>query len=364
MPLGLRVLNKIQAIIREEINAVGGNEVLMPAMAQEENYAITGRDKMDILFRMTGEGGTKLTLNPTHEEIVTPLVQKFVFSYRDLPVAVYQIQNKFRNEPRAKSGLLRGREFNMKDLYSFHANEGDLNDYYEKAKEAYFKIYNRLGLGDITVLTYASGGVFSKYSHEFQTLCETGEDTIYLCEKCRVAVNKEIIDEQKVCPACGNENLTEKNAIEVGNIFKLRTKFSDAFHFTYKNEKDEEKLVEMGCYGMGPSRIMGTLVEIFHDDNGIVWPESISPFQIHLLLIGKDEETKKAADKLYKELSGKGLEILYDDRDVSAGEKLGDADLIGIPTRMIISKKTLAQNSAEIKKRNEEKAKLVEITKI
>ncbi|MFA5175049.1 MAG: aminoacyl--tRNA ligase-related protein [Patescibacteria group bacterium] len=364
LPLGLRVLNKIQAIIREEINAVGGNEVLMPAMAQEENYAITGRDKMDILFRMTGEGGTKLTLNPTHEEIVTPLVQKFVFSYRDLPVAVYQIQNKFRNEPRAKSGLLRGREFNMKDLYSFHANEGDLNDYYEKAKEAYFKIYNRLGLGDITVLTYASGGVFSKYSHEFQTLCETGEDTIYLCEKCRVAVNKEIIDEQKVCPACGNENLTEKNAIEVGNIFKLRTKFSDAFHFTYKNEKDEEKLVEMGCYGMGPSRIMGTLVEIFHDDNGIVWPESISPFQIHLLLIGKDEETKKAADKLYKELSGKGLEILYDDRDVSAGEKLGDADLIGIPTRMIISKKTLAQNSAEIKKRNEEKAKLVEITKI
>lgn len=366
LPLGLRVLNKIQNIVRQEMNAVGGQEILMPALCQVESYETTGRDQsaINIFFKTEGEGGSKLVLNPTHEEVVTPLVQKYVFSYRDLPVATYQIQNKFRNEPRAKSGILRGREFNMKDMYSFHADEKDLDAYYEKVKEAYFKIYKRLGLGDLTVLTYASGGVFSKYSHEFQTLSDIGEDTIYLCEKCRVAVNKEIVHEQKTCPICGGKKLTETRGIEVGNIFKLQTKFSAPFKFFYHDEDDVEQPVIMGCYGLGPSRVMGALVEVFHDDKGIIWPESVAPYQIHLLSLGKDEEAKKEADKLYDSLIKSGQEVFYDDRDESAGMKLGDADLIGIPTRYLISKKTLAEKSVEVKKRNEKEAMMVALKDI
>ncbi len=364
LPLGLRVLNKIQNIIREEMNALGSNEILMPALAQEESYTVTGRDGMDILFRTAGEGGTKLVLNPTHEEIVTPLTQKYTFSYRDLPLSVYQIQNKYRNEPRAKSGILRGREFNMKDMYSFHTTDEDLNEYYEKVKKAYFKVYNRLGIGEITLLTYASGGVFSKYSHEFQTLSEIGEDTIFICEKCRVAINKEIIDEQTQCPVCGNQDLAEKKAIEVGNIFKLRSKFSSAFKFNVSDADGKETTPVMGCYGMGPSRIMGALVEIFHDDRGIIWPESVAPFKVHLLNLGKEEETKNMADKIYRELSTKNIDTMYDDRLISAGEKLGDADLIGIPYRLVVSKKTLAANAVELKERKKGTTELIDIDKI
>jgi len=365
LPLGLRVLAKIQNIIREEMNAVGGQEILLPAMTQEASYAQTGRDKMDILFRTEGEGGTKLVLNPTHEEVVTPLAQKYVFSYRDLPLAVYQIQNKFRNEPRAKSGLLRGREFNMKDMYSFHVSKEDVDRYYEKVKEAYFKVYERLGIGDITVLTYASGGMFSKYSHEFQTMAEVGEDTIFFCEKCCVAVNKEIIAEQKnACPECGNKKLVERQAIEVGNIFKLGAKFSDPFGFKFKDNDGKDKTVEMACFGMGPSRLMGALAEVFHDEKGIIWPKSVAPYQAHLVSLGADENVKQEAEKLYNQLSEKCIEVLWDDRDASAGAKLADADLIGIPTRLVISKKTLEQKSVEVKERNEKEAKLEDIKQI
>lgn len=353
LPLGLRVLTKIQNIIREEMLAVGANEILMPSLTQEESYKTTGRDNMDVLFRSEGHGGTKYVLNPTHEEIVTPLVQKFVFSYQDLPLGVFQIQNKYRNEARAKSGILRGREFNMKDLYSFHTDENSLNEYYEMIKKAYHKIFSRLGLGEITVLTYASGGAFSRYSHEFQTLCAVGEDTIYTCEKCNVAINKEIIAEQTTCPECGNVNLVEKNGIEVGNIFKLRTKFSDAFGFKYSNTEGQEQIVEMGCYGMGPSRIMGTLVEVFHDDKGIIWPESVAPFQYHLIVLGKEEESFEMAKNIYDKMSSRGVEVLFDDRhDLTAGAKFADADLLGLPIRMIVSKKTIEKQSVEIKKRN------------
>ncbi|HLC69951.1 MAG TPA: aminoacyl--tRNA ligase-related protein [Patescibacteria group bacterium] len=363
LPLGLRVLGKIQNIIREEMNAVGGNEILMPTLTQEENYKTTGRDNMDILFRTIGPGEATYFLNPTHEEIVTPLVKKYVFSYQDLPQAVYQIQNKFRNEPRAKSGILRGREFNMKDLYSFHTNEADLDTYYEKVKQAYFKVYERLGLGEKTVLTFASGGVFSKYSHEFQTLCASGEDTVYLCSKCHVAINKEIIEEQKSCPECGNTDLQEEKGIEVGNIFKLRTRFSEPFGFTYADKDGKEHLVEMGCYGMGPSRIMGTLVEVAHDDKGIIWPENVAPFKYQLVVLGNDETVRSTADELYNSLIEKGAEVLYDDREgPTAGEKFADADLIGIPNRLVISKKTVAEESLEYKKRNEEGAKLIKIS--
>lgn len=366
LPLGLRVLNKIQNIIREEMDKIGGQEILMPTMTQEESWVTTGRHTMDVLFHLKGQGGTNLVLNPTHEEVVTPLAQKYIFSYRDLPFYVYQIQNKFRNEARAKSGLLRGREFNMKDLYSFHTDEEDLNNYYEIVKKAYFEIYKRLGIGDITVLTFASGGSFSQYSHEFQTLSENGEDTIYLCEKCKLAVNKEIIDIQKTCPECGNNNLKTVKAIEVGNIFKLRNKYSKAFNFYYSDKNGQEKIVEMGCYGLGPSRTMGAIVECRHDDKGIIWPISIAPYQIHLIGLDlHDEKIKSQSEKLYQTFQEKNIEVLYDDRlDVTAGTKFADADLIGIPQRLVISKRSLENGGVESKNRNEEKSEILSLNSL
>ncbi len=366
LPLGLRVLTKIQNIIREEMDKIGGQEILMPTMTQEESWVTTGRHTMDVLFHLKGQGGTNLVLNPTHEEVVTPLAQKYIFSYRDLPFYVYQIQNKFRNEARAKSGLLRGREFNMKDLYSFHTDEEDLNRYYEIVKQAYHAIYNRLGIGDITVLTFASGGSFSQYSHEFQTLCDNGEDTIYLCEKCKLAINKEIIDVQKTCPECGSDNLKTVKAIEVGNIFKLRNKYSKAFNFYYSDKNGQEKIVEMGCYGLGPSRTMGAIVECRHDDKGIVWPTSIAPYQIHLIGLDlHDEKIKSQSEKLYQTLQEKNIEVLYDDRlDVTAGTKFADADLIGIPQRLVISKRSLENGGVESKKRNEEKSEILSLNSL
>ncbi len=370
LPLGLRVLTKIQNIIREEMNAVDGNEILMPAMTQEASYAQTGRDKMDILFHLEGRDDSKLVLNPTHEEVVTPLAQKYVFSYRDLPVAVYQIQNKFRNEPRAKSGLLRGREFNMKDMYSFHTSQESVDEYYDQVKQAYFNVYERLGLGGITVLTYASGGVFSPYSHEFQVISDIGEDTIYLCfnHENSVAVNKEIIEllDWK-CPECGHsidEKENEKKGIEVGNIFKLGDKFSKAFGFVFKDSDGQDKTVEMACFGMGPSRLMGALVEVFRDEKGIIWPKSVAPYQVHLVSLGADENVKQEAEKLYEKLTAKCVEVLWDDRDASAGAKLADADLIGIPVRLVVSKKTLADDSVEVKERDKKDAEMVKLSEI
>lgn len=343
LPLGLKVLRNIQQIIREEIDNAGGQEILMPVLSSLESWQKTGRDKSmaDILFCLNN-----LVLNPTHEEVVTPLVQKYIFSYKDLPTAVYQIQEKFRNEPRAKSGLLRGREFNMKDLYSFHLHNADLDKYYDEIIFAYKKIFQRLGIGKQTLLTYASGGSFSKYSHEFQTLCETGEDTVYVCEKCNVAVNKELIEELKVCPQCGNKELKEEKAIETGNIFKLGTKFTNAFGFKVSSPDGNLDEIVMGCYGMGPSRIMGTVVEVFHDDKGIIWPSAIAPYKFHL--IGLDPK----AEEIYHLFDADN--ILFDDRsDVSAGVKFADADLIGLPVRLVVSAKSLDAGGIEVKLRND-----------
>jgi len=362
LPLGLLVLHKVLAIIREEINAIGGQEVLMPALTPKEVWETTGRfDDFDALFKLEGNDGKKYALGATHEEIVTPLAARFVNSYKDLPVAIYQIQSKFRNEKRAKAGLMRGREFLMKDLYSFHVDQADLDKYYEVAKEAYFKIYDRLGLKDITYLTYATGGAFSKYSHEFQTLCSAGEDLIYICDKCHVAINKEIIEEQKVCPVCGNSELREDKAVEVGNIFKLGTRFSKPCNLKFRDASGVENEVIMGCYGIGPSRLIGTIVEIFHDDRGIIWPEAIAPFKVHLLSFNQNE----AAIKIYEDLRVAGVEVLYDDReDVAAGAKMADADLIGCPYRIIVSKKTLENNSVELKHRVKAESEIVALTDI
>ena len=367
LPLGLKVLNKIQNIIREEINAIGGQELLLPALHPRDVWEQTGRwNTVDDLYKLTDSSGRDFALGATHEEIITPLAKRDIFSYRDLPLALYQFQTKFRMELRAKSGLLRGREFLMKDLYSFHVDDNDFQEYYEKVKTAYKNIFDRLGIGDKTIITFAAGGTFSKYSHEFQTLTPAGEDTVYLCDDCRVAVNQEIIDEQKVCPECGcpKDDLRKEKAIEVGNIFPLKTKFSDTFKLTYKDETGKDQPVIMGCYGIGLGRVMGAVVEVHHDANGICWPAAIAPYAIHLVRLGDEPETIKQADILNKELTTLGVETLYDERAVSAGVKLKDSDLIGLPVRLVVSSKTASLGKFEYKKRTQKQTSLSADVKI
>lgn len=366
MPLGLRVVNKIENIIREEINAIDGQEIFMPSLQPKENWTKTGRwDSMDDLYKVKDASDREFALGPTHEEIVVPLVKKFAQSYKDFPFASYQFQNKFRMELRAKSGILRGREFIMKDLYSFHLTEEDLDNYYAKAMGAYCSIFSRVGIREQTYMTFASGGSFSKYSHEFQTVTSAGEDTIYICNQCRLAINREIKDETKECPECKGTDFREEKSIEVGNIFKLMNKFTKPFDFSVMDEKGEKREVIMGCYGIGLGRLMGTVVEVHHDDKGIIWPEEIAPFRVHLIEVkSKNEDVKKEAEALYDQLVENGIEVLYDDREIGAGQKFADADLIGCPFRVVVSEKTLADNSVEIKKRNEDKVGLVKIKEV
>jgi prolyl-tRNA synthetase len=354
LPLGLKVLNKVENIVREEINNIGGQEVFMPSLLPKENWEKTGRWNVEEMYKIHDEN---FGLGWTHEEVVTPLMKKHILSSHDLPKAVYQIQSKFRNEPRAKSGILRGREFLMKDLYSFHNSQESLDEYYEKVKQAYLRIYSRCGLKDQTYLTLAAGGVFTDgFSHEFQTITPAGEDIIYICKKCGNAINKEIFN--KECP-CGGKDFIEDKSIEVGNIFKLGTKYSEVFDLKDENGKN----LIMGCYGIGISRLMGTIVEVFNDEKGIIWPKSVAPFAIHLISLDMgNEEVKQKAEEIYSILQNSNLEVLYDNRDEkTAGEKLNDCDLIGIPMRVVVSQKTLKEESVEVKKRSEEKARLVKI---
>ena len=365
LPLGLRVLNKIENIIREEINAINGQEILMPALQNKKDWQTTGRWEIDVMMKVKTFFDKEYGLGWTHEEVVTPLAKKYIKSYKDFPFYLYQIQTKFRSEKRAKSGILRGREFLMKDLYSFHTNEEDLDKYYNLVKDTYFKIFERLNIKNKTYLTYASGGDFSKYSHEFQTLSSAGEDTIYICEKCNIAINKEIVENnQPECPQCHNKNLQEEKAIETGNIFKLKTKFTEAFDFKFLDENGKEQLALMGCYGLGLTRLMGTVVELFNDQNGIIWPKSIAPYQVHLVHLGNKEEVIKEAEKIYDTLQKEKIEVLYDDRKESAGVKFKDSDLIGVPVRIVVSEKTLSKKSVEVKRRDEEGFEMVGIRKL
>lgn len=517
LPLGMRVLHKINTIIREEMNAVNGQEILMPALHPIEIWNQTGRNQtMDEILYRTKTGEKEFVFGPSHEETVTPLAKRQIQSYKDLPMSVYQLQTKFRNEPRAKSGLLRGREFGMKDMYSFHSTEEDLDEYYKKVIEAYLNVYSRCGM-DAYVLQ-ASGGAFTdKYSHEFSIKTDAGEDTMILCNSCKFAQNLEVaegkydnpssdeeekeltkveverektvkanaqahncddwrilksvvymvedkgpvgilirgdfnVNENKVekyfqarvrpanaeelneyglvegfispvaedgnplesisfvadfsikemknfvtganklgvdwanvnigrdfevkdfadfvevkegfkCPQCG-EQLSEEKAVEAGNIFKLGTKFSNDFDLKFTDSDGKQKPVIMGCYGIGNTRLLGTVVEASHDDNGIIWPKSIAPYHVHLIQLGDDEELNTIAGKLYETMLSKGIEVLFDDRDARAGEKFNDADLIGIPLRLVISKRTLEENSVEWKFRNEKEAKKVPITDV
>ncbi len=360
LPLGLRVLKKIENVIRDEMNAVGGQELFLSSLHPKENWQKTGRwESMDDLYKMADSSGREVALGPTHEEIIVPIAKEYIHSYKDLPFSAYQFQTKFRMELRAKSGLLRGREFIMKDLYSFHADEKDFSVYYERVKKAYFRIFKRAGIGDVTYLTFASGGTFSKYSHEFQAISPVGEDTIYVCTNCQIAINKEIKDEQKTCPSCGASEFKEEKAVEVGNIFDLKTKFSAPFELTVKNKEGKDTPVLMGCYGIGLGRLMGMVVEVLSDEKGIVWPEEIAPYKFHLIEVPGDTKVHKAAETLYGKLRKASAEVLYDDRDLRAGEKFADADLLGIPNRIVVSEKSLAKKKIELGRRANGTVKLI-----
>lgn len=365
LPLGKRVVEKISQIVREEMNAIGGQEVQMTTLQPKEIFEKTDRwdnNKVDNWFKTELSNGTELGMGLTHEEPIVDALSDYINSYKDLPIYVYQIQTKFRNELRAKSGLLRGREFLMKDMYSFARTQEEHEELYEKAAEAYHKVYARLGLGDITYRTYADGGIFTKrFSDEFQTLSEVGEDTIYLHEGKKIAVNKEVYtDENLAQMGLKKEDLVEKRAIEVGNIFPLESKYTDALDVYYTDEAGVKKSIIAGCYGIGVSRVMGVLAEIFSDEKGIIWPEAVAPFRVHLVTLGNSPEVAAAGDVFYEKLKTLGVETLYDDRDLRPGEKFADSDLIGIPTRVVISEKTLQAGKLEVKKRTESDAKLVD----
>ncbi len=369
LPLGLRVLQNIENIIRKNMLDSGGQEILMPALQPKENWQKTGRwDNFDVLFRLKGSGDKEYALGPTHEEVIVPLAKKVVFSYRDLPFALFQIQTKFRDELRAKSGILRTKEFLMKDLYSFHATQEDLDNYYAKMGKVYLKMFKEFGIGKNTFETLASGGSFSKYSHEYQTVTDAGEDIIFVCKKCGFAMNKELKSNNE-CPNCKRGDFEEKKSIEVGNIFKLSTKYSLPFNLKFRDRDGSEKTVIMGCYGIGLGRLMGAIVEVNRDDKGIIWPKSVAPFQVHLICLENDlprgkagKKAKTASGKIYNTLLKENIDVLFDDRrDKTAGEKFADADLIGIPIRAVVSKKTLASKSIEIKMRNSKSVKLIPI---
>lgn len=364
LPLGLRVLRKIENIIREEMDRVGGQEIFLPALQPRELWEKTGRWKglQEVMYQFSDHSKRDVGLAVTHEEVVADLLRRYVASYKDLPISVYQIQTKFRHELRPKSGLTRGREFSMKDLYSAHVSQDDCDAYYERVKEAYQKTFARLGLA--TRVVEASGGDFSKeFSHEFQVLTDAGEDLIFICDQCSFAQNKEVAEVKAGdrCPQCGKGTVTAHKAIEVGNIFKLGTKYSSGVGAFFVDQKGEKQPIVMASYGIGPSRVMGTIVEVHHDADGILWPEAVAPFRVHILQLGAAAAVTKAAAKLYEQL-GEKHEALYDDRDASPAEKLKDADLLGIPHRVVISERN--GNKLEYRRRGSAETALINLDEL
>ena len=362
LPLGLITMNKIQEIIRDELNQIGCQEMQMTALQNPEPWIKTDRwnDKvLDVWFKTKLNAGGELGLAPTHEEPLTSLMVKFISSYKDLPVYIYQFQTKFRNELRAKSGILRTREFLMKDLYSFSADEESHNKFYGQVDQAYMRIYTQLGLGDCTYKTYASGGAFSKYSHEYQTLTPIGEDVIYMNHDKSIVLNEEVMNDEVLNDlGAKREDFTAEPAAEVGNIFTLRYKFSEPIGLKYDDQDGTKKTVFMGSYGIGVSRVMGVIAEKFADEKGLVWPENIAPFKYYVIGIG--DRGEELANELHQSYS---KHILLDDRDLRTGEKFTDAELMGIPYRVVISDKTLDDQSVEITERKTGETKIVSIDK-
>jgi prolyl-tRNA synthetase len=367
LPLGLRVIKKIEQIVREAMNRIGGQEVFLSALHPKENWEKTGRwQTMTDLYKIEDESDRELALGATHEEIITPLMATHINSYQDLPFSAYQFQTKFRHELRAKSGLLRGREFIMKDLYSFHRDQTDLDNFYKKVGESYREIFQTVGIGEQTIYTLASGGTFSPYSHEFQTLTPAGEDQIHICAKCHTAINDEIIAKHPTCPKCGGAERTVQTGIEVGNTFQLGDKFSVPFELNYRDETGKMKPVIMGCYGLGISRLMGAIVEVTADEQGLAWPIAVAPFRAHLLSLGSDKDTavQTQATNIYNQLTKAGIEVLWDDRVVATGVKFTEADLLGLPYRLVVSARTVEKNLVEVKKRTVDEIKLIPSQKL
>lgn len=363
LPLGLRVVEKIKNIVREEMNNIESNELIMTALQRKSVWEQTTRwsdDVVDVWFKTKLKDNTELGLGWSHEEPIVEMLKQYVQSYKDLPISVYQFQTKLRNELRAKSGIMRGREFVMKDMYSFHANKEDLENYYQQAIKAYMRSYERLGIGQDTYMTFASGGAFTKFSHEFQTICEAGEDIIYLHRAKNIAINEEVIDEAVKELGISRDELEKVKTAEVGNIFNFGTQKTDEMDLYFKDAEGLKQSLHIGSYGIGITRVMGVIVEKFSDEKGIIWPESIAPFQVHIISLGKNEES----EDLYKKLTVQGIEVLFDDRDVSAGAKLADADLIGIPHRIVVSAKSLEAGGYEYKKRNEQSSSIFSFEQI
>ncbi|MFH1387705.1 MAG: proline--tRNA ligase [Patescibacteria group bacterium] len=364
LPLGWRVYNKVENIIREEINNIGGQELFMPTLIPKKSWQETGRwEKIDPpLFKVKDRHEKEFGLGSTHEEVITDLVRKRISSYSELPVYLYQFQNKFRNEMRATGGLLRVREFIMKDLYSFDVSKKASMDFYEKVRQAYIKIFKRCGL-EVVAVEADSGTIGGDLSHEFILFAETGEDKIVFCPACNYGANIEKAGQATECPNC-KKKLEQKSGIEAGHCFHLGTKYSQAMKAEFIDKDGKKKPIIMGCYGIGLGRLIAAIIEVSHDDRGIIWPTGVAPFDVHLLSIGNSEKVIEQSKKVYQDLQKQGMDVLYDDRDKSPGEKFTEADLIGIPIRLVVSEKTLAKNSVEIKKRNEKEEKLVELKEL
>ncbi|MFO0782015.1 MAG: aminoacyl--tRNA ligase-related protein [Candidatus Saccharimonadales bacterium] len=361
-PLGLKVLENIKQIVREEMNAIDGQELIMTNLQRPETWQATGRwsdETVDVWFKTTLQDDSELGLAWSHEEAVMEMMQQFIKSYKDLPTSVYQFQTKLRNELRAKSGIMRGREFVMKDMYSLHASEDDMNQYYDKAIEAYKRCYERFGLGDDTFVTFAAGGAFTKYSHEFQTICEAGEDILYANEDHSVAVNEEVLDDAAKELGVDKSELKPVKSAEVGNIFKFGTEKSEQMGIYYTDADGQRQPIYLASYGIGITRVMGVIVEKFADDKGLVWPETVAPATVYLARLADSDDVVNKADALYERLTKDGVEVLYDDRDVRAGQKFADADLLGIPYRVVMSDKTVANDQYEFKARQSEQSELI-----
>lgn len=364
LPLGKRVLDNIAQIIREEMNAVGGQEVQMTTLQPKDIFEKTDRwddKKVDNWFKTKLANGTELGMGLTHEEPIVDALSDYMQSYKDLPVSVYQIQSKFRNELRAKSGLLRGREFLMKDMYSFSRDQAQHDEVYEQIAAAYVRVFDRLGIGNFTYRTYADGGIFTRrFSHEYQTLSDVGEDTIYVDEAKKIAVNEEVYtDENLEKMGLKKEDLVQKRAVEVGNIFPLESKYTDALDVYYIDENGKQQSIIAGCYGIGVSRLVGMLAEHFSDEKGLVWPEAVAPFKVYLARLGNDDAVVAEADKLYNNLTAAGVTVLYDDSDKRPGEKFADSELMGIPYRVVVSGRTVEGGAHELKGRTQAEAQVL-----
>ena len=359
LPYGIRVIEKIKQIVREEMNAIRSNELIMTGLQRKDVWEKTGRwsdETVDVWFKTKLQDDTELGLDWSHEEPIVEMLRNYVHSYKDLPISLYQFQTKMRNELRAKSGIMRGREFVMKDMYSFHDSAEALDAYYNETIEAYKRVYDRLGIGEDTYVTFASGGAFTKFSHEFQTICDAGEDVIYLHREKNIAVNEEVIDDAVKELGIAREELEVVKTAEVGNIFNFGAQKTDEMGLKFTNSEGQQASIYMGSYGIGITRAMGVIVEKFADDKGLVWPEAVAPYRVYLATIG---DVAEQAEALYEELQSKGVEVLYDDRDVRPGEKFADADLIGIPHRVVLSPKLVEQGTFEYKARTSDAASVL-----